>query len=75
MNQYTHQEAYDQTLAYFNGDELATNVFIDKYALKDKEGNLVESNPTMMFKRIAKEFARIEKSKFKTPLTEEQIEE
>jgi len=73
MNQYTHQEAYDQTLAYFNGDELATNVFIDKYALKDKEGNLVESNPTMMFKRIAKEFARIEKSKFKTPLTEEQI--
>lgn len=73
MNQFTHQEAFEQTLAYFNGDELATNVFLDKYALRDKEGVLVESNPTMMFRRIAKEFARIEKNKFKNPLTEDQI--
>jgi len=73
MNQYTYKEAYDQTLSYFNGDELATGVFIEKYALRDKEGNLLESNPSMMFRRIAKEFARIEKGKFKNPLTEDQI--
>lgn len=73
MNQYTFEEAYNQTISYFNGDELATNIFIEKYALRDKDGNLLENNPTMMFRRIAKEFARIEKNKFKNPLTEDQL--
>lgn len=73
MNQFIFQEAYNQTLSYFNGDELATGIFLDKYALKDKEGNLLENNPSIMFRRIAKEFARIEKDKFKNPLTEDQI--
>ena len=73
MKQYTFQEAFESTIQYFNNDELATNIFIEKYALRDKEGNLLENRPDMMFRRIAKEFARIEKDKFKNPLTEDQI--
>ena len=53
---------HEKTLQYFNHDELATNVFITKYALKDKAGNLVEKTPDDMHKRLAREFARIEKS-------------
>ena len=51
----------EKTLEYFDGDELATNVFMTKYALKDNDGNFVESTPDDMHKRLAKEFARIEK--------------
>jgi ribonucleoside-diphosphate reductase alpha chain len=49
------------TLEYFNGDELATNVWMTKYALKNKEGELQELNPDDMHKRLAKEFARMER--------------
>jgi ribonucleoside-diphosphate reductase alpha chain len=74
MNQIFYKEEVNkQTLEYFDGDELATNVFIEKYALRDNDGNLLESNPTMMHRRIAKEFARVEKDKFKNPLTEDEI--
>lgn len=54
-------------LEYFNGDELATNVFTEKYAIKD------EINPTQSHQRLAKEFYRIEKNKFKNPLSEQEI--
>jgi len=50
----------ETTLEYFNGDELATNVFMTKYCLKDKKGNFVEKSPDDMHRRLAKEFARIE---------------
>jgi len=50
----------EKTLEYFNGDDLATNVWMTKYALKDKKGNFVEETPDDMHKRLAKEFARIE---------------
>ena len=62
------------TLDYFNKDELATNVFLTKYALKNKEGDYVEKSPDDMHKRLAKEFARMEK-KFKGPnqLSEKKI--
>ena len=53
--------AHKRTLKYFDDDELATNVFITKYALKDKTGNLVEKTPDDMHVRLTKEFARIEK--------------
>lgn len=72
---YTHAEVEEATLAYFNGDDLATNVWITKYALRDNEGNLLEKTPDDMHRRIASEFARIEKSKFKEPLTEDEIYE
>ena len=49
------------TLEYFNGDELATNVWMTKYALKNKEGEFQELNPDDMHWRLAKEFARMER--------------
>jgi ribonucleoside-diphosphate reductase alpha chain len=69
---YTREEAEIASLAYFNGDELAANVWINKYALKDSSGNLYESNPEMMHHRIASELARIENN-YKNPLSEDYI--
>jgi len=40
---YTHEEAFEGSLKYFNGDELAARVWINKYALKDSFGNIYES--------------------------------
>jgi ribonucleoside-diphosphate reductase alpha chain len=57
---------------YFKGNELQANVWVDKYCLRNKEGNYLESTPVDMFHRLAKEFARIEK-KYKNPLTEDEI--
>jgi len=70
---YTYENAFNASVEYFAGDELAAKVFLDKYALRDNDGNLLESTPTEMHHRIAKEFARIEKKKFKNPLSEEAI--
>ena len=73
---YEETEVREATLEYFNGDELATNVFITKYCLRDKKGNFVEKSPDDMHRRLAKEFARME-DKFITRksnhLTEEAI--
>jgi len=57
---YSEEEVRAKTLEYFGGDELATNVFMTKYCLKDKQGNLTELTPDDMHVRMAKEFARIE---------------
>jgi ribonucleoside-diphosphate reductase alpha chain len=70
---YTHEQALTECLNYFNGDELASNVFLEKYALMDNEDKLLEKTPEDMHWRMAKEFARIEKNKFKKPLTEKEI--
>lgn len=70
---YSYDEVIKASLEYFNGDELAANVFVTKYALRDKDGNLVEKTPDDMHRRIASEFARIEKDKFKNPLSEQEI--
>lgn len=64
---------FEETIKYFNGDILATDVWINKYALKTDNGYL-ESNPDEMHRRISKEFARIE-SKYKNPLSEQEIYE
>ncbi|MEK7253258.1 MAG: adenosylcobalamin-dependent ribonucleoside-diphosphate reductase, partial [Bacteroidota bacterium] len=58
---YAHKEAVKASTAYFNGDELAANVWVNKYALKDSQGNLYERTPDDMHRRIAAELARIEK--------------
>jgi ribonucleoside-diphosphate reductase alpha chain len=55
------EEVFEKTLEYFNGDELAANVWITKYALKNKESGYDEATPQDMHERLAKEFARIEK--------------
>ena len=69
---YTDEEAFEATLKYFNGDELAARVWINKYALKDSEGNIYELTPDDMHRRIAKEIARIERN-YTNPLTEDEI--
>jgi ribonucleoside-diphosphate reductase alpha chain len=72
MKIYSHEEALAEAAKYFNGDELAANVWLNKYALKDSEGNIYESNPDQMHRRLAKEIARIE-NKYANPYTEEEI--
>jgi ribonucleoside-diphosphate reductase alpha chain len=72
MQKFTLEEVYSSTLEYFKEDELAANTWINKYALKDKEGNIYEKTPDDMHKRLAKEFARIEQ-KYPNPLTEDEI--
>ena len=57
---YNKQEVIDKSLKYFNGDELAANVFTTKYALRNKQGTYEETTPDDMHVRLAKEFARIE---------------
>lgn len=69
---YTFDEAYNATLKYFDGDELAAKVWTTKYALKDSYCNIYELTPDDMHHRIAGEIARIE-SKYKNPLTEDEI--
>lgn len=69
---YAFKTALQASTKYFNGDELAANVWINKYALKDSMGNIYEKTPEDMHRRIASEIARIE-SKYKNGKTEEEI--
>ncbi len=71
---YTHEEAMEKTVAYFNGDTMAADVWISKYALKDSDSKLYELTPDDMHHRIAREIARIEK-KYKNPMSESEIYE
>ena len=57
---YSYEEAYEASLAYFKGDELAARVWVNKYAMKDSFGNIYEKSPEDMHWRIANEVARIE---------------
>ena len=61
----------DKVVEYFGGDDLAADVF-NKYALRDVEGRRLETLPTDTFRRLAKEFARIE-AKYPNPLSEDEI--
>ncbi len=69
---YTFDQAYQATLKYFDGDELAARVWVSKYALKDSDGNLYEQTPDDMHHRLARELARIE-AKYPNPMSEEEI--
>lgn len=69
---YTQEEAFIASVDYFNGDELAARVWVNKYALKDSDGNVYELTPDAMHHRLAKEIARIEQ-KYSNPLSEEEI--
>ncbi len=72
LKTYTKQEIFQDVVDYFGGDELAAGVWIDKYALKNRHGQLTERTPEDMHHRMAREFARIEK-KYIHPMSEEQI--
>jgi ribonucleoside-diphosphate reductase alpha chain len=56
----TNEEVRKNALAYFKGDELAATTWMNKYALRDGDGHLVEASPADMHRRMAREFARIE---------------
>jgi len=69
---YTYDEALKAATEYFDGDELAAGVWLNKYALKDSYGNIFEQNPDDMHRRMAKEIARIENN-YPSPLSEAEI--
>ncbi len=71
---YTHEEAFQSALDYFKGDELAARVWVNKYALKDSDGNIYELTPDDMHWRLTREVARIEK-RYPNPMKEEEIYE
>lgn len=57
---YSYEEALKVSLEYFSGDELAASTWVSKYAMRDREGRLLEASPADMHRRMAREFARIE---------------
>lgn len=69
---FEYTEAVNAATKYFKGDELAANVWVNKYALKDSAGNIYEKTPDDMHHRLAGEIARIEK-KYPNPMKEEEI--
>ena len=69
---FTQEEAFKASVAYFKGDDLAARVWVNKYALKDSDGNIYEKTPDDMHRRIAKEIARIEQ-RYANPMTEDEI--
>lgn len=71
-DKYTFDDVYENSLQYFEGDELATSVFVNKYALQDEEGNYLELTPKDMHKRLAEQFARIE-SKYDNSMSYDEI--
>lgn len=72
MNAYTYESAKELSLKYFEGDSLAADVYLTKYALRNKENLILEPTPAYMHMRIAKEFARVEQ-KFASPLSLKEI--
>jgi hypothetical protein len=72
MPKFSRKEIEPLVVEYFNGDKMAADVWINKYCLKDSDGNLYERTPDDMHRRLAKEFARIEK-KYPNPLSEKEI--
>lgn len=71
-NFYTYQEAFDASVEYFNGDELAARVWVSKYSLKDSDGKIYEKTPADMHRRIASEIVRIE-NKYPNPMSQEEV--
>lgn len=68
---YTRAEVLESSRAYFKGDELAADV-CTKYLLRNAEESFLEKTPDDMHRRLAREFARIEK-KYPNPMSEEEI--
>ncbi len=69
---YSHEEVLKTATGYFGGDELAANVWMNKYALKSSNGDIYELTPDDMHRRLAREVARIEK-KYPDPMKEDEI--
>jgi ribonucleoside-diphosphate reductase alpha chain len=72
MEKYTREEVFKNAIKYFKDDVLSTDVWINKYSLKDSDGNIYELTPDDMHKRLSSELNRIE-NKYPNPLSEEKI--
>ncbi len=72
QNVYSYEDAFEASLKYFNGDELAARVWVNKYSMKDSYGHIYEKSPEDMHWRIAREIARIE-NKYENPIPAEEI--
>ena len=72
LKTYSFEEAFNTAAEYFKGDEFAGKTWVNKYALKDPLGNIYESSPDQMHKRLSKEISRIE-SNYSNPMNEEKI--
>lgn len=72
LTKYTFDEAFQASVKYFGGDELAARVWVSKYALKDSDGNIYELTPADMHRRLASELARVER-KYPNPMSEQTI--
>ena len=69
---YSREEVLESSTEYFGDDTLAANVWMNKYALKDSQGNIYEKSPNDMHWRLASELARIEE-KYPNPISREEI--
>lgn len=69
---YTFDQAYEASLKYFNGDEIAAQKFVSKYALQNTAGEFMELTPEDLHRRLAREFARIE-AKYPNAMSEDEI--
>ncbi|NQT78311.1 MAG: adenosylcobalamin-dependent ribonucleoside-diphosphate reductase [Bacteroidetes bacterium] len=74
LKTYSSEKVLLKSTEYFKGDTLAANVWMNKYALKDSDGNIYEQTPDDMHWRIANEIARIEQ-KYPNPLSAEEVYE
>src|SRR5690554_2166098 len=69
---FSNDEVFEAALKYFKGDDLAARVWLNKYALKDSDGNVYEQTPDDMHWRLAKEIARAE-LKYPNPMSAQEV--
>ncbi len=69
---YSFDQAYEASIEYFKGDEMAAKVWVSKYALKDSFGIIYELTPDDMHWRLAREIVRIER-KYPNPMSDEEV--
>lgn len=74
VKKYTYKDVLDASLKYFKGNDLIATTWMQKYAVKDTDGNFEEQTPDDMHHRMAKEFALIEK-KFGNDQTNKDLSE
>lgn len=68
------ETAISKSREYFGGNEMAAELWVDKYCLRDADNNLLETTPDDMHKRLAREFYAVEKL-YKQPMSEQEIYE
>lgn len=72
-NIISYEDAFKSSVKYFQGNDLSAKVFLDKYALRDSELNILEENADDMHWRLTDNIYRIEKYKYKNPIPRKTI--